>query len=94
MPNRSAVVPGAYSMIGCSMTVGENFSTVGGKANLSVRPLPVAGNKTAWIDFLDLPGDLGLAAGAAPIIYITKQDCELRDEVGVQVVAAPSLGAV
>jgi hypothetical protein len=76
-----------------AMTVGENFSGVGGKVGLSIRPPPVAGNKTAGIDFLDLVDDLGAAAGAAPIINVAPRDCEPRDEPGVWVVTAPSVGA-
>jgi hypothetical protein len=48
MHNRSAVVLGTYSMIGCSMTLGENLAPLW-KDWLSVRRLPVAGNKTARI---------------------------------------------
>jgi hypothetical protein len=58
----------------------------------SVRWLPVAGNKSAWINVLDFRDDFGRAVGAAPIINIAPRDYKSRDEVGVRVVAAPSLG--
>lgn len=37
--------------------------------------------------------DFGRAVGAAPVINIAPRDCKSRDEVGVRVVAAPSLGS-
>jgi hypothetical protein len=81
MHNRLAVVLGTYSMIGCSMTVGETLVQLVVRLPVS-SPVSSTGNQTARTDLLDLRKDLRVAADAASIINIYPTALRISEATG------------